>query len=65
MALKLGYDCGMQRMAKFALALITLLIAGYCVQTAHAQANWGPSVTSMGFGGSNRPGGIPPSVTSL
>jgi hypothetical protein len=43
-----------------------LLIAGYSVPTVRAQSvRGGPSVTSMGFGGSNRPGGIPPSVTSL
>jgi hypothetical protein len=65
MVLELGYDCGMQRMAKFALALVVFFIAGCGVPGVHAQANWGPSVTSMGFGGSNRPGGIPPSVTSL
>jgi hypothetical protein len=66
MALKLGYDCGMRRMALFALVLATLLIAGYSVPTVRAQSvRGGPSVTSMGFGGSNRPGGIPPSVTSL
>jgi len=64
MVLKLGYDCGMQRMAKFALALAMFFIAGYGVPGVHAQANWAPSVTSMGFGG-NHVNGIPPSVTSL
>jgi hypothetical protein len=62
MALKLGYDCGMRRMALFALTVF--LIAGYIAPRVHAQANWGPSVTSMGFGG-NHLNGIPPSVTSL
>jgi hypothetical protein len=65
MALKLGYHCGMRRMSLFALVLAAFLMAGYFVPTVRAQANWGPSVTSIGFGGSNRPGGIPPSVTSL
>jgi hypothetical protein len=62
MALKLGYDCGMRRMVLF--ALTAFLVAGCIVPTAHAQANWAPSVTSMGFGG-NHVNGIPPSVTSL
>jgi hypothetical protein len=64
MAFKLGYDCGMRRMALFTLVLTAFLMAGYSVPTVHAQANWAPSVTSMGFGG-NHVNGIPPSVTSL
>lgn len=63
MALKLGYDCGMRRMALF--ALTAFLVAGCNVPRVQAQAvNVAPSVTSMGFGGSHV-NGIPPSVTSL
>jgi len=63
MALKLSYDCGMRRMALFALTVF--LIAGYSVPRVQAQrVNVAPSVTSIGFGG-NRTNGIPPSVTSL
>ncbi len=64
MALKLGYDWGMRRIALLALVLAAFLMAGYSVATVHAQANFAPSVTSMGFGG-NHVNGIPPSVTSL
>jgi hypothetical protein len=66
MALKLGYDCDMRRMVLVGFALAAFFIAAYSVPTVFAQAvNWGPSVTSIGFGGGNRPNGIPPSVTSL
>ena len=48
------------------LALAAFLIAASGAPSAFAQSvNWGPSVTSMGFGGSNHLGGVPPSVTSL
>ncbi len=66
MALKLGYHYVVRRLALLSLALASLLIATIGVPTASAQSvNWGPSVTSMGFGGSNHLGGVPPSVTSL
>jgi hypothetical protein len=63
MALKLGYDYVMRRLASISLALAAYLIAtaGVFAQSV----NWGPSVTSMGFGGSTHVGGVPPSVTSL
>ena len=65
MAIRTGYDCGMRRLAFFALAF-AFLVAVSGVPSTYAQSvNWGPSVTSLGFGGSNRLGGVPPSVTSL
>ncbi|MGH9513314.1 MAG: hypothetical protein ACRD2U_14370 [Terriglobales bacterium] len=48
------------------IAPISVLFAALLVAASAAQSvNWGPSVTSMGFGGSNRLGAVPPSVTSL
>ncbi len=64
MALKLGYDYGMRRLALISFTLAAFLIIG--APSIFAQSvNWGPSVTSLGFGGSNRLGAVPPSVTSL
>jgi hypothetical protein len=66
MALKIKYDCGMRRLALWSFVLAAFLIAVYGAPSSRAQVvNWGPSVTSMGFGGNNRIGGVAPSVTSL
>ena len=65
MAIKTGYDCGIQRLALFSLAFAFLLVVSGPKNAYSQSVNWGPSVTSMGFGGSNRLGGVPPSVTSL
>lgn len=66
MALKLGYDCVMRRLALMQLVLAAILMATPGVPSVFAQSvNWGPSVTSLGFGGSNHLGAVPPSVTSL
>jgi hypothetical protein len=65
MAVKTRYHSRMRQLALFSLAF-AFLIAGSGATGAFAQSvNWGPSVTSMGFGGSNHLGGVPPSVTSL
>jgi hypothetical protein len=66
MVLKLSYDRVMRSLVLFSFAFTACLIAASGVPSAHAQiTNWGPSVTSLGFGGNNRLGGVPPSVTSL
>jgi hypothetical protein len=66
MALKIKYDCGMRRLALSSFVLAAFLTAVQSAPSAHAQVvNWGPSVTSMGFGGNNRIGGFAPSVTSV
>jgi hypothetical protein len=56
----------MRRLALSSFVLAAFLIAVCGAPGALAQVvNWGPSVTSMGFGGNNRIGGFAPSVTSL
>lgn len=66
MAFKLGYDYAIRRVVLFSSALAVFLIVALGLPDALAQSvNWGPSVTSMGFGGSNHLGAVPPSVTSL
>jgi hypothetical protein len=46
-------------------SLAVFLVAASSVPGNAQSVNWGPSVTSMGFGGSNHLGAVPPSVTSL
>ncbi len=66
MALKFRYECPMRRLGLFLFAFAAFVIAASGVPSTYAQSvNWGPSVTSLGFGGSSHLGGVPPSVTSL
>lgn len=64
MAANLGYD-GAVRPLLFSIASVALLVAVFAQPRAQAQiGSVAPSVTSLGFGGSNHVGAVVPSVTS-